>query len=169
MLVEETVPTLPVLPSMPALPYVDATFDRIANVAIRHRCHQIGTDGSQKIVQRILNPLRERLAAGADVGLLTLAAASWIAYVAAGATVFGARWRPDDPFADALVTLAGASGGDMAALAAGALRIEAIFGRDLATEPMVAAVAGHLAGLLGDAPGPYLRDVAARCGAGASP
>ena len=31
---------------------------RIANTAIRHRCHQIGTDGSQKIVQRLLDPLR---------------------------------------------------------------------------------------------------------------
>ena len=34
-----------------------------SNTAIRHRNHQIATDGSQKIVQRLLNPIRERLGA----------------------------------------------------------------------------------------------------------
>ena len=44
--------------------YIETSLARIRNAAIRHRCHQIGTDGSQKIVQRLVDPLRERLAAG---------------------------------------------------------------------------------------------------------
>ena len=70
MLERETATTLPVLADMPVGPYVGTSLARIANRAIRHRCHQIGTDGSQKIVQRLVNPLRERMTAGHAPGLL---------------------------------------------------------------------------------------------------
>ena len=44
--------------------YVEQSLARLRNTAIRHRNHQIATDGSQKIVQRLLNPIRERLRRG---------------------------------------------------------------------------------------------------------
>ena len=70
MLERETSSTLPKVAGMEAAPYIEKSMARIRNAAIRHRCHQIGTDGSQKIVQRLLDPLRERLAAGRPADLL---------------------------------------------------------------------------------------------------
>ncbi len=66
MLETETASTLPAVEGMGVGDYIKSSLERIANSAIRHRCHQIGTDGSQKIVQRLVNPLRERLVAGTE-------------------------------------------------------------------------------------------------------
>ena len=105
MLEQETSTTLPKLAGMEVAPYIDQSMARIRNTAIRHRCHQIGTDGSQKIVQRLVDPLRERLAAGQPAGLLILAVASWIAYGLSGARRFGARWTPSDPYAETVIAI----------------------------------------------------------------
>jgi fructuronate reductase len=131
---------------------------RIANPAIRHRCHQIGADGSQKIVQRLVNPLRQRLAAGREPGLLALAVASWMAYGLCGARRFGARWRADDPWAERVVAIGEEIGGDFGALAKALLGIQAIFGDDLVQSPAAAAIAAHLRGLLSADPAGYLAE-----------
>jgi fructuronate reductase len=133
---------------------------RIANTAIRHRCHQIGTDGSQKIVQRLLDPLRERLAADQTADLLTLAVAGWIAYVLAGARRFGKRWTPSDPWSERIIASGERAGEDFEGLAKAVLSIEAIFAADLATPPLAAAIGAHLRGLLGADPRGHLADVA---------
>ena len=91
MLIEESVPTLRPVPGMPALPYVEQSLSRLHNTAIRHRCHQIATDGSQKIVQRLLNPIRERLRRGERITLLTLPVAAWMAYLIFASDRFGRR------------------------------------------------------------------------------
>ncbi|MDQ0391986.1 mannitol dehydrogenase family protein [Labrys monachus] len=160
MLERETATTLPDVPGMAADAYIATSMARIANPAIRHRCHQIGTDGSQKIVQRLVNPLRERLAAGHAPGLLALAVASWLAYALCGARRFGARWVPDDPLAPRVVALGEEAGGDFEALARALLGIGAIFGTDLAASPACAAIARHLEGLLSVDPRSYLAGVA---------
>ena len=156
MLEQETAWTLPVLAGMEVAPYIETTFQRIGNTAIRHRCHQIGTDGSQKIVQRILDPLRERLRAGLAADRLSLAAASWIAYVASGASRFGARWQPSDPWAATVIGMAEANG-DPRGLARAVLGIRPVFGEDMAKETMVDAIGRHLAGLISADPAGYLR------------
>lgn len=158
MLERETASTLPQAPGMAAGAYIETSLARIANPAIRHRCHQIGTDGSQKIVQRLVNPLRERLAAGAAPGLLALAVASWLAYCLCGAQRFGARWTPDDPWADRVIAIGEETGADFNALANALLRIEAIFGTDLVSSPACAAIAVHLQGLFSDDPRLYLAE-----------
>ena len=66
MLVEESAADLAAAPRHLAGAYVEQSFGRLRNTAIRHRNHQIATDGSQKIVQRLLNPIRERLRAGRE-------------------------------------------------------------------------------------------------------
>jgi fructuronate reductase len=48
MLQSEASTTLPLVEGMGAGRYIESSFARITNSAIRHRCHQIGTDGSQK-------------------------------------------------------------------------------------------------------------------------
>ena len=89
MLVEETLPTLPPVPGIDPQAYVEQSLGRLRNTAIRHRNHQIATDGSQKIVQRLLNPIRERLRRGQGVALLPVAGRGWMVYLILARTRFG--------------------------------------------------------------------------------
>jgi fructuronate reductase len=160
MLEEETAPTLPFAPGMEPGAYIDLSLRRLRNPSIRHRNHQIATDGSQKIIQRLLNPLRDRLHAGASIERLACAVAGFIAYLAAGSPPFGARWAPSDPFASAVGAIAEETGGDLRALVARTMALAAIFGTDLPLRPeFVATMARHLAGLLSDNPVAYLADL----------
>jgi fructuronate reductase len=157
MLEEETAPTLPHAPGMETAPYIDLSLRRLRNSSIRHRNHQIATDGSQKIVQRLLNPMRERLRLGASFERLACATAGFIAYLAAASPRLGARWNPSDPFAASLRAIADERAGDLLALTRQAMAISAIFGADLPERPdVVATVARHLAGLLSHNPLAYL-------------
>ena len=157
MLEQETSTTLPKLAGMEVAPYIEQSMARIRNNAIRHRCHQIGTDGSQKIVQRLVDPLRERLATGRPAGLLTLSVASWIAYGLSGAHRFGARWTPSDPYAETVIAI-GERNSDWSELTKSVLSIAPIFGTEIARPELVAAIARRLRGLLdGDARG-YLAE-----------
>jgi fructuronate reductase len=151
MLERETSSTLPKVVGMGAAAYIDTSMARIRNAAIRHRCHQIGADGSQKIVQRLIDPLRERLAAGRPTDLLTLSVASWIAYCLGGAQRFGARWTPSDPYAETVMAI-GERVSDLVELAKSVLSIAPIFGSDMARPQLIDPIARHLRGLLcGDA------------------
>ena len=160
MLERETITTLPVLADMPVTAYIGTSMRRIQNTAIHHFCHQIGTDGSQKIVQRLVNPLRERMADGHPPGLLALGVASWMAYDLCGAKRFGTRWMPDDPLAEAVIAIGDRTGHDFGALAHRMLGLEAIFGTDLLGSPAETAIASHLEGLLGREPRGYLSGLA---------
>lgn len=157
MIAKETGPTLPMVAGMEIGPYAATSLARIRNTAIRHRCHQIGTDGSQKIVQRLIAPLRARRAHGLLATGLERAVAGWIAYVAAGAKRHGARWLPSDPFAAEIIARA-ESAGDFVSLARSVLAIRALFGDDLADEQLATRLGGHLAGLLGPDPRGYLQE-----------
>jgi fructuronate reductase len=162
MLETETPSTLPEVEGMGVEAYVKTSLERIANSAIRHRCHQIGTDGSQKIVQRLVNPLRERLVAGQSAPLLTLAVAGWMAYCLSGAQRFGHRWDPSDPWAETVIAMGEQCREDFSALARAVLGVRAIFGSDLSTPPFVAAVGAHLRGLLDGDAAAYLAGLAGR-------
>jgi mannitol-1-phosphate/altronate dehydrogenase len=81
-----------------------------------------------------------------------------MAYCLGGARRFGARWRPDDPWADRVIALGEENGDDFKALARAVLGIEAIFGTDLAASPATEAIAKHLEGLLSGDPRLYLID-----------
>jgi mannitol-1-phosphate/altronate dehydrogenase len=101
--------------------------------------------------------LRERLAVGRPVDLLTLSVASWIAYCISGARRFGARWRPSDPYAETVMAI-GDDVSDLLELTKSVLAIPSIFGADLARPQLVDPIARHLRGLLcGDAHG-YLAE-----------
>jgi fructuronate reductase len=160
MLEKETSSTLPDVKGMEVEAYIASSVARIGNSAIRHRCHQIGTDGSQKIVQRLVDPLRERLAEGRGAPLLTLAVAAWMAYCLSGARRFGCRWAPSDPCAETVIAMGEQCREDFAALAKAILGVRTIFGLDLTTPPMVAALGAHLRGLLEEDPSSYLAGLA---------
>lgn len=58
--------------------YTRSLLARFSNGALPHRTQQIATDSSQKIPQRILAPLQERLAARQPSPAMTFAVAAWI-------------------------------------------------------------------------------------------
>ncbi|WP_095203634.1 mannitol dehydrogenase family protein [Mesorhizobium carmichaelinearum] len=153
MLVEETLPTLMPVPGVLPLAYVEQSLGRLKNTAIRHRNHQIATDGSQKIVQRLLNPIRDRLAMGQSIGLLSVPVAGWMAYLVLASDRFGKRWPVSDPYAGKVAEIADETGRDAEALAARILAIDTIFDPGLAANPTFrAAVTLALGELLSDDP-----------------
>ena len=78
--------------------------ERFANPALRHRTLQIAMDGSQKLPQRILDTVRDRLAAGASIERLALVVAAWIGFLG-GVDEAGRPHPIEDPLRDALAGL----------------------------------------------------------------
>ncbi|RWA71304.1 MAG: mannitol dehydrogenase family protein [Mesorhizobium sp.] len=162
MLTEETVPTLMPVPGISPQAYVEQSLARLANTAIRHRNHQIATDGSQKIVQRLLNPIRDRLAKGDSIALLSVSVAAWMAYPIKASARFGRAWQVADPFAERVAAIADRVGADSTELANAILAIEAIFDPSLAASDMFrASLVAGLEGLLSDDPMAFVRHVCA--------
>jgi fructuronate reductase len=153
MLVEESLPTLAPVPGTAPLGYVEQSLGRLRNTAIRHRCHQIATDGSRKIVQRLVNPAAERLARGEDFSRLAVAIASWMAYLVRASRRFGAAWPADDPEAARVAAIADRIGRDPPALAAAIVAIDTVFDPGLAgCETFRKSIAEALEALLSDDP-----------------
>ncbi|MFL5335234.1 MAG: mannitol dehydrogenase family protein [Geminicoccaceae bacterium] len=145
---EEVRPMVPPPPGQDLQAYTAALFDRFANPAIRHRTWQIAMDGSQKLPQRLLATIRERMAAGLPIPALALAVAAWARYVG-GTDERGAPIDVCDPLAAALRGRLDAAGADPAARIRALLGVEAVFGTDLPANPgFVAAVSDAYATLL---------------------
>ena len=149
MLAAESVPTLAPVPGLVPLDYVEQSLGRLHNTAIRHRCHQIATDGSQKLPQRLINPAAERLGRGEPIGRLAVAIAAWMAYLVRASDRFGRQWRAEDPEAERVALIADRTGNDPAALVAGILGLDTVFAPELAARaefraPLAAALAGFL-------------------------
>lgn len=145
MILGETAPVLPVLKGMEAEPYTALTFHRLENRAIRHRNHQIATDSSQKINQRLLEPLRDRRERGLASPLLETALGAWVAYLARSQGAFGAAWSLDDPIRPAVERHARDSGGAITAFADRVLGEEGVFGLDIAGDAALRARVGKRA------------------------
>ena len=146
MMADEVAPTLAVATDLAA--YQASLMERFANPAIRHRTAQIASDGSQKLPQRLLGPIRDQLRAGGSVRYLSLAVAAWMRH-AAGRDEQGRAIAVADPLAPRFREIAARAGSDPAALAAGFLALREVFGDDLPrAERFTAAVAGWLDSLL---------------------
>ena len=153
MLTEESIPTLGPVPGTDPRAYLDASLARLHNRAIRHRCHQIATDGSQKLPQRLIKPAAERLAGGASIDRLAIAVASWMAYLVRASGRFGRQWPAEDPEAGRVAAIADRAGDDPAALVAGILALDTVFDPALAARPdFRAPLAAALAILLSPDP-----------------
>jgi fructuronate reductase len=121
---------------------------RFANPALGHRTRQIAMDGSQKLPQRLLGPIRDRLRVGAAIDHLCLAVAAWIRY-AAGRDEQGRAIEVADPLAHRFAAISAEADGDPEALARGFLELGEVFGADLPREArFVAPVSSWLASLL---------------------
>lgn len=98
---DEIEPTLPALPGLELAQYRESLLQRFANPALAHRTLQIAMDGSQKIPQRWLATVRERLEDGQPIDHLALALAAWLQFLH-GVDERGQDLPLDDPLADAL-------------------------------------------------------------------
>lgn len=127
--------------------YRDALLERFANPALKHRTWQIAMDGSQKLPQRLLGTIRDRLAAGQPFERAALGVAAWIRY-ATGLDEQRREIRVSDPLSYRLRCIADASCGVPARLVDGFLGLTEVFGDDLPRSgPLRAALVGHVTAL----------------------
>jgi fructuronate reductase len=138
-LMEEASATLSMPARVDVARYRRDLIERFANPALDHRCRQIAMDGSQKLPQRLLGTIRDRLKRNASIDALSLAVAAWIRYVR-GVDEKGAKYEVQDPLAARLAPLA--AGKDAINRV---LDVAEVFGSDL---PKNAAFRAALAGWL---------------------
>ena len=100
----EIAPTLKGIPDSGLEEYRRRFLARIANAALRHPTPQVAMDGSQKLPQRLLDTIRDRLRTGDDIQRLTLAVAAWLHYLR-GVDEQGGRYVIQDPLAARLAKL----------------------------------------------------------------
>ncbi|QQF02231.1 mannitol dehydrogenase family protein [Sinorhizobium meliloti] len=143
----EVSPTLPELPGFDLPAYRAELLQRFRNPALRHRTWQIAMDGSQKLPQRLLGSIRDRLQAGAGYDRLALGVAAWMRY-ARGLDEAGRPIDVRDPHAARIAGLArGIDEPDR--IVDAFLTMTDVFGTDLpASAPFRAALIKALDGLL---------------------
>jgi fructuronate reductase len=148
LLRDEIAPTLPALPGLDLNDYRTRLLERFANPALQHQTAQIAMDGSQKLPQRLLGTVRDRLAVDEPIDGLALAVAAWIHYLR-GVDETGTTHAILDPLAAALAEqlarMPGAASADEVVALFTAYR--PVFG-DLGRQPrFVSAVARQLQSL----------------------
>ncbi|ODT70030.1 MAG: mannitol dehydrogenase [Pelagibacterium sp. SCN 63-23] len=143
---DEVMPTLD-MPGIDLAVYRDQLLERFRNPALKHRTWQIAMDGSQKLPQRLLGTIRDRLRAGQGIERLALGVAAWMRYVT-GVDEKGNEIDVRDPLALRMHAIAADAGDDPETLFDGLAALSEVFGTDLAENaPFRAAVVGHLESL----------------------
>ncbi|MEE4454625.1 mannitol dehydrogenase family protein [Novosphingobium resinovorum] len=82
---EDIAPSITPPPGLDLDRYISDVLARFRNPAIRHLLAQIAWDGSQKLPYRLLDTVREALAAGRSVERLALPIAAWLRFLAGAA------------------------------------------------------------------------------------
>lgn len=141
---EEVTPTLHMPAGTDLTPYKRALIERFKNPALKHRTWQIAMDGSQKLPQRLLGTIRDRLRADASINRLALGVAAWMRYVT-GIDEKGAPIDVRDPMAARLRELTDRARDTAENLAGALFSVREIFGDDLPndarfTAPVTAAL-----------------------------
>jgi fructuronate reductase len=107
--------------------YVEQLKRRFRNPALKYRTAQIASDGSQKLPQRLLAPLRERIDKGLASPAIATAIAAWMHFAIRTARAGGAL---SDPLSAQILEHAG-RGVNADDIIGELLSIEKIFGQDL--------------------------------------
>ena len=81
LLGDEILPHLPRVTGLDAADYQVSVLERFANPYIPYRCAQVASDSSQKLPQRLLCTLAERLEAGGAAPRLHVVVAAWLAHI----------------------------------------------------------------------------------------
>ena len=127
---DELAPTLSPPPELDVAAYRAALLERFSNRTLGHRTSQIAMDGSQKLPQRLLAPIAERLARGEGIEALALAVAAWIQWQRRR-TDAGEAFAVDDPLAAETAGFAGPPADRVSA----ALALRQVFPPALAAQP----------------------------------
>lgn len=120
--------------------YIEQLKQRFRNPALKHRTAQIASDGSQKLPQRLLAPLRDRIAKGLPSPAIATAIAAWMHFAVKTAHTAGGALS--DPMSAEILAQAGKSN-DPAAIVDNLLGLQKIFGQDV---PANAAFRAELLG-----------------------
>jgi fructuronate reductase len=159
-LMDESADTLTMPDGTDLAAYSQSLLNRFSNPALHHRTWQIAMDGSQKLPQRLLGTVRDRLQRNLSVDTHALAIAAWMRYVTA-TDEQGRKIDVRDPIASELAAIANAVGPIADRLAPALLDIRSVFGTlgedvrartaitnalarlyDLGAQRMVAEIAG---------------------------
>jgi fructuronate reductase/mannitol 2-dehydrogenase len=154
MMDRETGPTLRPVPGIDLAAYKRTLVERFANAAIRDTVQRVNTDAPINV---LIDPIRDRLEAGASVEFLALALAAWFRRVR-GTDDAGRPLRVVHPLADVLKRKAEEGGADPAAL----LSIHSLFGELRADRRLVEPLAFWLGRLYRDGIAATLDDACAR-------
>ena len=131
---DDAATTLKMPPGADVAAYKRALLERYENPALRHRTWQICMDGSQKLPQRLLGTIRDRLAAGAPIDRLVMGVAGWMRYVT-GIDEQGKPIDVRDPLSARLRAIADEAGLVAERLAPALLEVREIFTAELAADP----------------------------------
>ncbi|GAB2188223.1 mannitol dehydrogenase family protein [Roseibium sp. LAB1] len=99
LMLNEQAPTLAVPDGVDIKAYAEALIARFENTALHHKTTQIASDGSQKLPQRLLAPIRQHLKENSPWPLSALAVAGWMLYCR-GVSKTGATLPLNDPMSD---------------------------------------------------------------------
>ena len=137
---DDATPTLALPPGTDVAGYKRSLLERFRNPALRHRTWQIAMDGTQKLPQRILATIADRLAAGLPIETHAMVVAGWMRF-AAGVDEAGRPIDVRDPKEAELAAIARTAGPVATRLAPALLALFGAQGRD---ERVVAAVTAAL-------------------------
>jgi fructuronate reductase len=126
-LMDDAATTLKMPPGADVAAYKRALLERFDNPALRHRTWQICMDGSQKLPQRLLGTIRDRLAAGTPIDRLAMGVAGWMRYVT-GVDEQGKPIDVRDPLSARLKAIADEAGMAAERLAPALVGVREIFG-----------------------------------------
>jgi fructuronate reductase len=143
---QDAAPTLAMPEGTDLAAYSASLLQRFSNPALHHRTWQIAMDGSQKLPQRLLATMQDRLRLGLPIDTHALAVAGWMRYVT-GADEQGRAIDVRDPLAAKLKTIAESAGPAADRLAPALLEVDSIFGALGADPRMRSAVTEALAKL----------------------
>lgn len=135
MMTLEVIPTLDMPHGVDLIAYRDALLHRFANRSLKHRTWQIAMDGSQKLPQRLLSTIRDRLAEGQPFERLACGVAGWMRYVT-GTGLAGEPIDVRDPLADQLRAIGKRAGSSPDELVKAYAGVNSVFGSDLVEEPI---------------------------------
>ena len=110
--------------------YMRSLVERFRNPALHHKTAQIAMDGSQKLPPRILAATQDRLRLGRSIGAHALVIAAWARYVASLEMA-----ELNDPLASRITSTVRSAGDNGAQMINALVDIEAIFGRELPSNP----------------------------------
>ena len=129
LMLDEQAPTLTMPEGTDLIAYADNLIDRFTNPSLKHQTWQIAMDGSQKLPQRLLDPIAWHIADNSDYRYLVLGVAGWMRYVS-GIDEQGNKIDVRDPLAETFAAIYAKQGLSVSVVDE-LLAIESIFGAQL--------------------------------------